>query len=98
MVFNFYFDKIYVYKKVVQSFYVDSLGVHLFIDIYLLSFPPSLPLSPPPSLLLSPFWSELLGAGWSQAGLLKTDGLFFYGGTSIEVALLPFLCIIVGGT
>lgn len=41
MVFNFYFDKIYVYKKVttvVQSFYVDSLGVHLFIDIYLLSF------------------------------------------------------------
>lgn len=34
-VFNFYFDKIYIYKKVttvVQSFYVDSLGVHLFID------------------------------------------------------------------
>lgn len=64
MVFNFYFDKIYVYKKVttvVQFFYVDSLGVHLFIDTYLLSF----------VLLFSRFY-------YSDQGQLQSPGVLLF--------------------
>lgn len=63
MVFIFTLIKFMFIRKlttVVQSFYVDSLGVYLFTNTYLPSLPPSLPVF----LLLTPFGLSY----WEQVG------------------------------